>query len=117
MLNLLLSNNCELLKVSDFGMSRTIEDIMSNNQGTSQYMAPEVFEGFTYSNKCDVYSFGIILWKLCSKIIPYRNVDHDPGTLLYMVIMKEICPEKSFCNTPKKLKDLVCKCWDKNPDN
>jgi len=27
-------------------------------------MAPEVFEGCQYSEKCDVFSWGIILWEV-----------------------------------------------------
>jgi serine/threonine protein kinase len=41
--------------------------------GTPQWMAPEVMEGHCYSNKVDVYSFGIVLCELMSRITPFSG--------------------------------------------
>lgn len=37
-------------------------------------MAPEVLTEETYSEKADVYSFGLILWELVNKKMPFENV-------------------------------------------
>lgn len=37
-------------------------------------MAPEVLTEETYSEKADVYSFGLIMWELVSKKMPFENV-------------------------------------------
>lgn len=39
---------------------------MTNNKGSAAWMAPEVFESETYTEKCDVFSWGIILWEVLS---------------------------------------------------
>lgn len=57
--------------VSDFGVSSTIQQKLNVYQytGTIGYMAPEVFETETdpnksYSEKCDIFSLGCILYYL-----------------------------------------------------
>lgn len=51
-------------KLSDFGLSRSLNR-NSNAQtmcGTPRWLAPEVFRGEDYSEKIDIYSYGIVLW-------------------------------------------------------
>lgn len=52
-------------KVSDFGISRGMpedpERALMSCVGTPLFAAPEVLRGEQYSEKCDVYSFGLLL--------------------------------------------------------
>ena len=53
-----------IIKLGDFGLSTDlISTHDASNAGTDLFMAPEVEEG-KYSNKCDLYSIGIILYYL-----------------------------------------------------
>ena len=64
--NILLDNNL-LPKISDFGISRFKENenqLLTNQLGTPQWMAPEMFQSNTYTNKVDVYSYAMILYEL-----------------------------------------------------
>ncbi|EPB73705.1 kinase domain protein [Ancylostoma ceylanicum] len=62
--NLLLCNRYHTLKVCDFGTFTTLHDSMTLNRGTPITMAPEIIRGSKqYTAKCDVYSFGIIMWQ------------------------------------------------------
>lgn len=36
-------------------------------------MAPEVIAGQVYTEKADVFSFGIILWEIAAREPPYRS--------------------------------------------
>ncbi len=36
-------------------------------------MAPEVIDNKTYTEKADVFSFGIILWEIAQREPPYRS--------------------------------------------
>ena len=38
--------------------------VMTQGKGTLHWMAPEILTGNIYSEKADVYSFGIILWEV-----------------------------------------------------
>jgi serine/threonine protein kinase len=60
-------------KLADFGWTRLRADKMTGKIGTYQWMAPEVIANQAYTEKADVFSFGIILWELASREPPYRS--------------------------------------------
>lgn len=53
-------------KLGDFGIARTVEKTTSglSKKGTYTYMAPEVYKGEPYGATVDVYSLGIVLYRL-----------------------------------------------------
>lgn len=53
-------------KLGDFGVARTIEKTMAglSRKGTYSYMAPEIYNGKEYGFEADIYSLGIVLYKL-----------------------------------------------------
>lgn len=53
-------------KLGDFGIARTIEKTSGglSKKGTYTYMAPEVYKGETYGASADIYSLGIVLYRL-----------------------------------------------------
>lgn len=71
--NLLVDNNWNV-KVADFGLSRTQSLTMMTAAGTPQWSAPEVIRQDYYTEKADVFSFGVIIFELLSKEIPYINM-------------------------------------------
>ena len=64
----------DLVKIIDFGTSRRVneEHAMHGVFGTSYYLAPEVIEG-EYSEKCDVWSLGVIMYILLSGEPPFNG--------------------------------------------
>lgn len=63
--NIFLSPHGEY-KLGDFGIARQIERTMSglSKKGTYTYMAPEVYRGDPYTPSVDIYSLGIVLYRL-----------------------------------------------------
>ena len=53
-------------KLGDFGIARTVEKTMSglSKKGTYSYMAPEVYRGGAYGFDVDLYSLGIVMYRL-----------------------------------------------------
>ena len=53
-------------KLGDFGIARTVERTMSglSQKGTYGYMAPEIYLGQPYGKTVDIYSLGLVLYKL-----------------------------------------------------
>jgi len=62
------------LKVSDFGLSRIVEDgeYLATMGGTPSHMAPEVFER-NYNHKCDLWSSGVVMFFLVSGDLPFKS--------------------------------------------
>ncbi|GAB4813555.1 hypothetical protein N2152v2_000601 [Parachlorella kessleri] len=72
-------------KVSDFNLSRILEDRVGlsgggklSQQGATnpRWLAPEVLEAQSASLKSDVYSFGIVLWELLTWDVPFAEYSH-----------------------------------------
>lgn len=112
--NLLLKNEYRLLKVCDFGTVSKLRTVMSNNRGTAAWMAPEVFSTNKYDEKCDVYSFGIILWEMITRRRPFQDIEGTPLTILWKAYSGSRPPPIADC--PDVLMDLIVRCWDKEPN-
>ena len=53
-------------KLGDFGIARTIEKTTGemSKKGTYTYMAPEIYKGEPYGSDVDIYSLGIVMYRL-----------------------------------------------------
>lgn len=71
-------------KLGDFGVARIVNHTMSGRTGTDTYMAPEVYYEETYGPSADIYSLGIVMYRLLNcnrapflplypKPVTYRN--------------------------------------------
>lgn len=72
--NFLLQNERDdaPVKIIDFGLSRfNAENIMTSRVGTVYYVAPEVFSSDDYTNKCDIWSIGVIAYVLLCGFPPF----------------------------------------------
>ena len=78
----IISSNVRLLTsflVADFGLSRLLESSAGEAQtltacGTPAYAAPEVLSRQKYSHSADVYSFGVCLWEMLTRKVPYQGM-------------------------------------------
>jgi len=70
------------VKLFDFGLAKELKreemvgnDLyhMSGNTGSLRYMAPEVALSEPYNHKVDIFSFGVLLWQMCSLEVPFAT--------------------------------------------
>ena len=69
------------VKVLDFGLARTLGDKSMTGTGkavgTPAYMAPELLEGKKASPRSDIYSLGVVLYRLLAGRLPYDMPEED----------------------------------------
>ncbi|XP_065729124.1 tyrosine-protein kinase Fes/Fps isoform X4 [Phocoena phocoena] len=118
----LAARNClvtekNVLKISDFGMSREEADgIYAASGGLRQvpvkWTAPEALNYGRYSSESDVWSFGILLWETFSLgASPYPNLSNQQTREFVEKGGRLPCPE--LC--PDAVFRLMEQCWASEP--
>ncbi|XP_042049804.1 serine/threonine-protein kinase EDR1-like [Salvia splendens] len=113
--NLLVDNNWNV-KVGDFGLSRLKHNTFLSSKstaGTPEWMAPEVLRNEPSNEKCDVYSFGIILWELATLKLPWSGMNP-------MQVVGAVGFQNRRLDIPKDVDPLVGRiiweCWQTDPN-
>ncbi|KAL6552496.1 hypothetical protein OROHE_007860 [Orobanche hederae] len=113
--NLLVDKNW-IVKVCDFGLSRMKHSTFLSSRstaGTAEWMAPEVLRNEPSNEKCDVYSFGVILWELCTLQQPW-------GGMNPMQVVGAVGFQHRRLDIPDDLDpsiaDIIMKCWQTDPN-
>jgi serine/threonine protein kinase len=89
---------------------------MTSNIGTPLYMAPEILSGVGhYSQKADVYSYGILMVSLWNQKPPYYEIhNREAGDLLSDITTRGLRPRiQSEC--PQSYFNLASACLVEDP--
>ncbi|KAM3749656.1 hypothetical protein ACB098_05G202900 [Castanea mollissima] len=108
--NLLVDKNW-VVKVCDFGLSRMKHSTFLSSRstaGTAEWMAPEVLRNEPSKEKCDVYSFGVILWELSTMQQPWGGM--NPMQVVVAVGFQHQCLDIPDDMDPY-IADIIRKCW------
>ena len=114
-LNVLLFEKEDILKLCDFGETRVLERTvtMTGPTGTRRWMAPEFNnEERRINQRCDVFSYGMILFEIFAHQIPFSNIKNADDVL--PLIQNEDRPPIPS-KVPTHIKDLTESCWKHNP--
>ncbi|KAK8870912.1 hypothetical protein M9Y10_008825 [Tritrichomonas musculus] len=110
-------------KIADFGLSKDLtkkseEELLlklkSGFKGTYAYCAPEVMGKQIYSEKGDVYAFGMIVYEIMTNEILYKGYNQYQ---VYNDVVKNIRPKfKKEHQVPYCYQKLIEKCWMSYPE-
>lgn len=118
--NCLISDE-KVLKISDFGMSRMVEeeeDVYTVSTTAKQipikWTAPECLQTLEYSLKSDIWSFGIMLWEMFAKgRMPYASMTNAATK---SAVINEGYRMERPARAPDEMYALMLRCWDANPE-
>ncbi|KAG8973031.1 hypothetical protein FRC05_009146 [Tulasnella sp. 425] len=118
-----LVNDRNGLALSDFGLSRVVQDLNARSgfttsetvKGSVRYMAPELFAGKKSSLETDVYAFGGLILTVMSGKPPFDDLPHE--VILYRVSSDEPPIPEDHPNLPAHdpLWKLMRRCWNYDP--
>ncbi|KAI3432258.1 hypothetical protein D9Q98_003819 [Chlorella vulgaris] len=98
--NILLSTT-NSAKLADVGWAQILyHSYITGDGGTFNWAAPEQLIGLKCTAKADVYSYGLVLWELCTRELPVRGQIRDI---------------RVPAEAPQLVVDLVRSCLDVDP--
>ena len=114
--NVLLFEKEDIIKVCDFGSARVLErtETVTAMAGTYRWMAPEFNDKAStkVNQRCDVFSYGMILYELFAHEIPYSDLSDNiaVATSVHDGKRPPISP-----NLPLYIQKLMQSCWEHEP--
>ena len=81
--------------------------------GTAAYMAPEQAKGRSVDKRADIWAFGAVLYEMLTGLRAFKG--DDVSDTLASVLKDAPDVETLPASTPRRLKDLVARCLQKDP--
>ena len=104
-------------KISDFGTVTMIAPFTTGRVVTNpRWQAPEVLLNLPYGSPADVYAFGVVIWELCTREIPFTD---KPSYAWAHNVEDDVCRgfrppvRDSF---PAIFSSLMQECWNQKPE-
>lgn len=110
-------------KVCDFGLAhlKLGNDVRTERMGSPMWTAPEVLKGEARNEKADTYSYGMLLYELLTRQLPYGGYAAAQvvmGVITNLLPRPELPPDAR--HYPPALEALMQECWafeaEKRPD-
>jgi serine/threonine protein kinase len=113
--NLLLSEDGKV-KITDFGLSRELTSKGGIQEetfqgGTDRWTAPEICNGEAYTEASDVFSFGIILYEIAARVLPFPDSLPEEVRKLWQASKRPTIPD----DVPPDFERLIKMCWEQSP--
>ena len=94
---------------------------MTGVAGSYGYMAPEVFRDEQYNEKVDIFSFGVVVYNLCYRVIPALTIMSNGDCEDMVAYAKRVADgfRQPLNNDkiPAELNSIIEDCWRDNPSD
>ena len=110
------------IKLADFGIARikdstaTLQTQMGEMMGTPSYMSPEQVLGKPVDGRADLFSFGVVLYELCTGKRPFGREGATLATVFSAIVHETPPSASSAGGVPNSLSAVIMKCLKKSPD-
>ncbi len=111
-----LVNEDFVAKLADFGAAKAAASRATERLGAWLWAPPETFEvGAIATARGDVYSFGILMWEVWTRKVPYSNDPMFPeGPIAAMAYIKEGGRPSVEADMNPDFAELMIRCWDRD---
>ena len=114
----IIITEAQTLKLMDFGLARTADDVRLTEEGTIMgtmaYLAPELIQGESASVQSDLYAFGVILYELLVGHAPFRGT---VNAVIAQHMQGEVAlPSEHNPEIPHWVDDLILRLLSKRPE-
>lgn len=105
------------LKLMDFGIIQTsINQELTREAsiiGTIQYLAPEIFKGEKSSPPSEMFSIGVLLYRMSTGVLPFKGTSHE-DTAKKILNDEPLPPTKINPNLDSGLEKIILKLLEKD---
>lgn len=108
-----------IAKVCDFGLAhlKLGSDVRTDRMGSPMWTSPEVLKGDARNEKADTYSYGMLLFELLTRELPYGGY---AAAQVVMGVITNLLPRPELpagaLHYPQGLQELMKECWQFKPD-
>ncbi|RME04472.1 MAG: hypothetical protein D6805_02920 [Planctomycetota bacterium] len=110
------SSGGDIVKIIDFGLIDRENYKHGAIRGTPQFIAPEKLKGETVDRRADLYSFGIVIFFVLTRRLPFAAKSNKALILKHLYedppLLREVKP-----NLPEALEKIVSKLLQKDPSD
>ncbi|APZ92972.1 serine/threonine protein kinase [Fuerstiella marisgermanici] len=119
--NLLIDHSLQRALLADFGLVKFFTGNHAHTatgtvMGTAEYMSPEQGRGHAVDGRSDLYSLGIVVYRMLSGRLPF-SADETSALIFQHVYETPLSLTEALPQLPLALSQIVDRLMSKNPDD